>query len=189
MNDIKRIADLMYQSVVQNNPGILKAGLVVIATEQEKMVKTDVRHIPISAVIGPNPVYENMEGIVKAAGSYLHYLDNVWVVVNFEGQVQAVLLHAQHYFPQHAGYLMPIGVPADQGMNPGVRVEIVGFSNPSAASEETFSLYESLCRVCDPWPSTTPTGNRVGSSAALNINGDVCLKADRGYHNSHQGGW
>ncbi|UVD41891.1 hypothetical protein KPN8_100 [Klebsiella phage KPN8] len=175
MSDIKRIADLMYQSVIQNNPGILKAGLVVIATDQEKMVKSDVRFIPVSAAVGPNPVHERIEAIIKEGGFYLHHLDNVWVVTNFEGRAQAALLYAQHCFQQYAVRLPPDSGYRGYEINPGVRVEIVGFSDPTAEPEEAFSLYESLCAECNP--------------SLVNINGEVHLKSDARYRNSHEGGY
>lgn len=173
MSDIKRIADLMYQSVIQNNPGILKAGLVVIATDQTEMVKSSVYFSHSPLVYGAPGIDEKIHEVAKKYGHHLYHLDNVKVIIDANQRVRAALLHSQCYMPyvpqtQYRSTSVVGALPGyyQQDNVAGSRVEIVGFSDVNAFPEDVFSLYDSLCGVLEQEVRANPVGNQRASSNA-----------------------
>lgn len=171
MSDIKRIADLMYQSVIQNNPGILKAGLVVIATDQTEMVKSSVYFPHSPLVYGAPGIDEKIHEVAKKYGHHLHHLDNVKVIIDANQRVRAALLHSQCYMPyvpqtqyRSTSVVGPLPGYYQQENVDGSRVEIVGFSDVNAFPEDVFSLYDSLCGVLEQKVCANPVGNQRASS-------------------------
>lgn len=179
MNDIKRIADLMYQSVIQNNLGILKAGLVVIATDQTEMVKSSVYFSHPPLVYGAPGIDEKIHEVAKKYGHHLYHLDNVKVIIDVNQRVRAALLHSQCYMPylpktQYQSPSVVGGLPGYyQQENVGGRVEIVGFSDVNTIPEDVFSLYNSLCEVLEQEVLAQPVSNqRAPSNASHNDSWD-----------------
>lgn len=151
MSDIKRIADLMYQSVVQRNPDILKAGLIVLATDQNVTVKSSVYFIPGQITTGKNEVEQEVEEAAKEFGFRVHYLDKVKVILDEGLKIRAVIIGGGgSSFPgfqqQYLGYGQ---LPQIGQVYPTEVFEVIGFSDAGMYPEDVFSFYETLCKIYD----------------------------------------
>ncbi|WNY41147.1 hypothetical protein [Klebsiella phage YC1] len=148
MNDIKRVADLMHQSVIQHNSNILKTGLIVLATDQNAMVKSSIHFIPTQITAGKNEVEIEVEAAAKEFDFRVHYLDKVMVVLDDNLRVRAVIITGgPNGFPDfqqlYPNYFAP---PIPQAPSTNI-VEVVGFSDAGMYPESIFSFYEALCKI------------------------------------------
>lgn len=158
MNDIKRIADLMYQCVIQRNLDILKAGLVVIATDQQEMIKSTFFLTPSSITYGEDQITAEVKKVVEEYDFRIYYLDSVLAIVDEAGRVRAAIITTeQNYFPasiQYPFYQQPASSLQDPVSHPIYnippnKVEVIGLSdvNMLGAGGDIFSLYSSLCEI------------------------------------------
>lgn len=112
MNDIKRVADLMHQSVTQRNPDILKTGLIVLATDQNAMVKSSIYFAPTQITAGKNEIEAEVEAAAKEFDFHVYHLDKVMIVVDGTPRVRAAIITGgSNGFPgfhqQYPGYFVP----------------------------------------------------------------------------------
>lgn len=148
MNDIKRVADLIHQSVIQHNPDILKTGLIVLATDQNAMVKSSIYFVPAQITAGKNEIEAEVETAAKEFNFHVYYLDKVMVVLDENLRVRAAIIAgAPNGFPglqqQYPGYFVP---PIPQTPPTNI-VEVVGFSDVGERPENPFNFYEALCKI------------------------------------------
>lgn len=162
MSDIKRIADLMYQSVVQRNPDILKAGLIVLATDQKVMVKSSVYFIPGQITTGKHEVEREVEEAAKEYDFSVHYLDKVKVILDEGLKIRAVIISgAGDYFPGFQQQYLGYGRFPQMGeLHPTEVFEVIGFSDAGMYPEDVFSFYNVLCKIYDSKLSPLLNQNR-----------------------------
>lgn len=162
MTDIKRIADLMYQSVIQRNPDILKAGLIVLATDQKVMVKSSVYFIPRPITAGKDEVEGEVEEAAKEFDFHVYYLDKVKVILDEGLKIRAVIISGgSDNFPgfqqQYLGYGR---LPQMGEIHPTDVFEVIGFSDAGMYPENVFGFYEALCKIYEG--KAVPGSHRVG---------------------------
>ncbi|QPB09212.1 hypothetical protein PQB86_gp117 [Klebsiella phage Miami] len=161
MSDIKRIADLMYQSVIQRNPDILKAGLIVLATDQKVMVKSSVYFIPRPITAGKDEVEGEVEEAAKEFDFHVYHLDKVKVILDEGLKIRAVIISGgSDNFPgfqqQHLGYGR---FPQMGEIHPTDVFEVIGFSDAGMYPGNVFGLYDALCKIYDG--KAVPGGRRA----------------------------
>lgn len=161
MSDIKRIADLMYQSVIQNNPGILKAGLVVMATDQKAMVKSSVYFIPQQITVGKDEVEQEVEEAAKESDFQVYYLDKVKIILDEDFKIRAAIITGVgNNFPGFQQQYLGYGQFPQMGeIHPTDVFEVIGFSDAGMYPENVFGFYEDLCKIYEG--KAVPRGHRA----------------------------
>lgn len=197
---VETVAEIISRSIIERNPGILKAGLIELAVEQGVMVKSSMIFFTGVTVNFDLDVNRDVERLVKDKGYRLHHLDAIIVIVDLESVVKGVIVNGQAWSSYFNGN-MAYGLPSNQMMgfnSPGftaIQSEIIIFSETTPTGQE-FKLFDELSEVYNKHYNQMsdscyrgPTYSPPPSSGTVNINGEVHLKSDCRHPNEHQGGW
>lgn len=148
---IETVAEMISKSILDRNPGILKAGLVELAAKQGVTVKSKMIFF---AGIGTDfdlHVDQKVEKLVKDKGYRLHHLDAIILIVDLQSVVKGAMINGPiwgSYFNGNMGYGMPSNNMA--GFNaPGYIVmqnEIIVFSDITPDGYD-FRLFDELSEI------------------------------------------
>ncbi len=143
---VETVAEIISRSIIERNPGILKAGLIELAVEQGVMVKSQMIFFTGVAVNFNLDLDRDVEQLVKDKGYRLHHLDAIVLIVDSETVVKGVVVNGPAWSSYFNGN-MTYGMPSNQMMGfIAIQSEIIVFSETTPDGQD-FKLFDELSEV------------------------------------------
>lgn len=150
---IENVAGVISRAIIERNPGVLKAGLIELAVEQDVMVKSKMIFFTGVTVNFDQDINSDIERLVKDKGYRLHHLDAIILIVDLESVVKGAVINGPAWNSYFNGG-MGNGVAPNQMVGFNVQSfipfqsEIIIFSETTRAGHD-FRLFDELSEIYD----------------------------------------